>query len=134
MNEKNRSRNAAIELAKGNDAWQAAQNLFTDGLFADSVSRAYYAAFHFASACLFTIGLEAKSHQGLLKLFDQHFIKTKVFSPELSKILRWAKKLREESDYRHTLIFTQQDTREELKQIGLLLDQLKKYLKEHVEI
>ena len=130
MNEINKKRNVDIELLKATEAWKAAQNLFEDGLFADCMSRAYYASFHFATAALFTIGLEARSHQGLLKLFDKHFIKTKIFEPELSKVLRRAQKLREESDYRHTFVFTKEETAEELKQIGHFIKKLAQYLQE----
>jgi uncharacterized protein (UPF0332 family) len=130
VNDTNKKKNAKIELKKGSDARLAAQNLFEDGLYGDSISRIYYAAFHFVTSLLFTVGLEARSHQGLLKLFDQHFVKTKIFPPELSKILRRAKKLREESDYRHTFVFTKEETADELEQIGMLLDRLEKHLKE----
>ena len=124
----NQKRNAEIELQKGAEAWKAAKLLFEGGLMADCISRAYYAAFHFASAALFTIGLEARSHQGMLKLFDKHFIKTKIFPPELSKILRRSQKLREESDYKHTFIFTKEETAEELKQIDHFIKQLSDHL------
>ena len=42
-------------------------------LFNDAVSRAYYAAFHYARALLLTEGLEPKSHRDVVALLEKHF-------------------------------------------------------------
>jgi len=52
MNAPNRRDNAAREAAVGDDALRAAEALLALGLHNDAVSRAYYAAFHYARALL----------------------------------------------------------------------------------
>ncbi|MBN1674702.1 MAG: HEPN domain-containing protein [Kiritimatiellae bacterium] len=52
MTPENSAANAADEAARGDDALRAARVLLEAGLFNDSVSRAYFAAYHYASALL----------------------------------------------------------------------------------
>jgi uncharacterized protein (UPF0332 family) len=73
VNEPNRSENAAKEAAAGDDALRAADALLALGLNNDAVSRAYYAAFHYARALLLLEGLEPKSHRGAFALLEKHF-------------------------------------------------------------
>jgi uncharacterized protein len=69
----NRVANAQAEAGVGDDALRAAQALMGLGLANDAVSRAYYAAFHYARALLLTKGLEPKTHRGVLALLAKHF-------------------------------------------------------------
>ena len=57
MTNENRKKNIALEVAHGREALQAAEVLLAASLFRDAVSRAYYAAFHFACALLLTLGI-----------------------------------------------------------------------------
>ena len=74
MNDINRKENARLEKIKGDSSWEEAAILFEKEKYDGAVSRAYYAAFHYACACLLTKGLEARSHQALQRLFHLHFI------------------------------------------------------------
>ena len=62
MNDSNRRENAAREASLGDDALRAAEALLALALYNDSVSRSYYAAFHYARALLLVEGLEPKTH------------------------------------------------------------------------
>jgi uncharacterized protein (UPF0332 family) len=55
-------------MALGDDALLAAETLLEAGLPNDAVSRAYYAAFHYARALLLLEGLEPKTHRGVVSL------------------------------------------------------------------
>jgi hypothetical protein len=61
----NRRVHVAAELERGAQAAKAAQELLRLGLLNDAVSRAYYAALHFARALLLTEGVEPKTHGGV---------------------------------------------------------------------
>ncbi|MBN1774144.1 MAG: HEPN domain-containing protein [Deltaproteobacteria bacterium] len=74
MTEDNRRENARAEAALGDDALRAAEQLLALGLPNDAVSRAYYAAFHYARALLLTEGLEPRTHRGLVALLEQRFV------------------------------------------------------------
>jgi uncharacterized protein len=70
---KNRLDNARAEATLGDDALRAAEALLGLGLANDAVSRAYYAAFHYARALLLLEGLEPKTHRGVVSLLGSHF-------------------------------------------------------------
>jgi uncharacterized protein (UPF0332 family) len=55
-------------MDKAKEKLQTAQDLLDEGANDDAVSRAYYAAFHAATAVLLTEGLTADTHRGLLNL------------------------------------------------------------------
>jgi uncharacterized protein (UPF0332 family) len=86
-------------IEKSKDKLKTAKELLADGNYDDSVSRAYYAAFHAASAVLLTEGLSAETHRGLLNLFGLHFIKTGKFDKKMGRYLSNLKDDRETGDY-----------------------------------
>jgi uncharacterized protein len=73
LTSENRLDNARAEALLGDDALRAAEALIALGLTNDAVSRAYYAAFHYARALLLLEGLEPKTHRGVISLLGQHF-------------------------------------------------------------
>lgn len=73
MTARNKSENIAGEIALGDDALRAAEALEQLGLFNDAISRAYYAAFHYARALLLTEGREPKTHRGIVALLGERF-------------------------------------------------------------
>ncbi|MBI4367626.1 MAG: HEPN domain-containing protein [Deltaproteobacteria bacterium] len=130
MNAINRVENAKLEKAKGVSTWEEAEILFERGKFDGAVSRAYYAAFHYACACLLTKGLEARSHQAVRRLFQLHFIRTGLF-PEMSGVLlSHAQKAREEADYFPEVSFSAAVTKERLAEVRQFLATASKYLTE----
>ena len=98
MNDSNKIENAGFEKQKGDAAMEEANILFKNGKYDGAVSRAYYAAFHYGSAALFSKGLEANSHRGMQRLFHLHFIRTKIFDEEIGIFLSHAQKAREEAE------------------------------------
>jgi hypothetical protein len=66
---------------------------------ASIVNRAYYSMFYAALALLAEIDQQASKHSGVLALFDQHFIKTKVLPKEMGKFLHAAFDTRQMGDY-----------------------------------
>lgn len=64
----NRRKNIAAEVRRGDESLESAEILVAAGKFADAISRAYYAAFHYARALLLTLGEEPKTHAGLERL------------------------------------------------------------------
>ncbi len=63
-------------LNRANSSLQSARILLTSGFADDAASRAYYAAFHAASALLLSQDLEFGSHTGVLRAISLHFVKT----------------------------------------------------------
>jgi uncharacterized protein (UPF0332 family) len=102
-----------IELAKYrfNDAkekLESANILLLQNHFKDSLSRSYYAMFSAARALLALKELDSSKHSGVISLFNQHFVKTKLVDPSLGRILKKAQYSRERSDYGDYYVVTRE--------------------------
>lgn len=128
MNDNNKKLNIRLETEKGQACLRQARLLLNNKEFDGAVSRAYYAIFHYASALLLTRGFEARSHEGLIRLFNLHFIKTAVLSKEYSTILSHAQKAREESDYWPEIPFTDEDAQVRLSEVEKFIKAVEKLL------
>ncbi|MBI5478930.1 MAG: HEPN domain-containing protein [Deltaproteobacteria bacterium] len=109
MTDDNRRVHVAAEVALGDGSLQAAALLLDAGLLPDAASRAYYAAHHYARAALLTLGLEARSHQGLRSLFGQHLVKAGHVPAALSRALAHLQRDREDADYDRSFALDRSD-------------------------
>jgi uncharacterized protein (UPF0332 family) len=78
---------------------RAAEALLALGLTNDAVSRAYYAAFHYARALLLLEGLEPKTHRGVVALLGSHFEVTGRLEPGRVSELAALQTFRSIADY-----------------------------------
>jgi hypothetical protein len=78
---------------------QAAQALLQLGLHNDAVSRAYFAAFHYARALLLLEGLEPKTHRGVVSLLMERYEKTGRMEAGLVSTLARLQTFRGLADY-----------------------------------
>jgi uncharacterized protein (UPF0332 family) len=109
VTDENRKRNLADELARADQALQAGRALSDLGLYADSVSRVYYAAFHCLRALLLSRGLEAKTHAGAIHLFNTEFVRTGLFASSHNRLLAGIQRSRELADYDAAVTFSKED-------------------------
>ncbi|MDI6793039.1 MAG: HEPN domain-containing protein [bacterium] len=128
MTEVNKRQNILEEIERANTAIKSATLLFSHGLLNDAVSRLYYFVLYNIRALLLTKGIEAKSHEGALRLLGLHFIKEGIFEPKLSHIFSKLMKYREEADYNPSYIFTEEDFIEFKQEAEELADKIKRYL------
>jgi uncharacterized protein (UPF0332 family) len=91
-------------------------------MFADSVSRAYYGALHFARALLITSGEEPKTHAGVLRLISRDFVRTQKLAPDLAHILSALEKQRSDADYTSEMVFTDASAREDVERARRFID------------
>ncbi len=130
MNEQNKKKNISEELQRANEVIKAASILYKEGLLNDAVSRLYYFVLYNIRALLLTKGLQAKSHEGALRLFGLHFVKERIFSTKSSHIFSKLMKYREEADYNPSYMFTAEDFSEFNKEALDLAENIHAYLKE----
>ena len=97
--------------------------LFNENSFRGTINRAYYAMFYSVLALLAIKELGTSKHSGAISLFDREFVKTGIFSKELSKNLRLAFDRRQTHDYGE-IIEIDKDTTQ------LILENAKKFVKE----
>jgi uncharacterized protein (UPF0332 family) len=63
------------EWNRSRESLRAAQTLTRDGLYADAISRAYYAILHAAKAALHVHDIVAESHPAVRRMFGLHLVK-----------------------------------------------------------
>jgi len=130
MTRNSRIENIALELERGGEAWKEATVLLDNGLAKGALSRAYYCLFHHVKALLFSLGLESKTHEGTVHLFNLHFVKKGIFTPSWSKLLSRLQKYRELADYDPACMFTIDDVKEELAEVREAIQCISKHLAE----
>jgi uncharacterized protein (UPF0332 family) len=86
-------------LERATSTLQAAKVLLAAGFSNDAASRAYYAAFHAATALLLAEGLSFSSHTGVLRAISLNFVKSGKLAPEYGRNLNWLAELRQVADY-----------------------------------
>ena len=128
MTDDNKRKNISTELARGDAALRAGEVLVEQGLFADAISRTYYAAFHYARAVLLTMGEEAKTHAGVELLLQREFVRAGRFAPDIGRLLSRLKSYRLDADYTADYVFTEASAREELTAAKTFIAEAKRVL------
>lgn len=129
MTGENRITNIKMEIALGDEARNEAKVLLERGLPKGAISRTYYFVFHYVRGLLYSLGLEARSHEGVGHLLNLHFIKPGKLPPACGKLFCRLQKYREQADYDPALVFTIKDVEEELREAEDLSDRILDYLK-----
>lgn len=107
MTADNARANARDEAERGGEALSAAKLLLSAGFFNDAISRAYYAAFHWARALLVSQGIDPKPHRGVVQMVSLNFVTTGKLTEEEAAILAQLETYREISDYTPAADFTE---------------------------
>jgi uncharacterized protein (UPF0332 family) len=116
MTDTNRRQNVADELARAEQALQAARALLGLGLHADCVSRAYYAAYHVLRALLYSRGVEPKTHSGAIHLFNTEFVRSGLLPSAHNRLLAGMQRSRELADYDAAVTFAKADAEAHVKE------------------
>jgi hypothetical protein len=103
-------------MEKARERLAAAEELLAKSLFGDSIGRSYYAVFTAARAILALVGLDSKSHAGVIAFFNRHFVKTGILPKHFSKIISDVKRGREASDYADYVEFSREEAGNQLKE------------------
>jgi uncharacterized protein (UPF0332 family) len=110
-----------------------AENALNNKDYDSCASRCYYAMFFTAEAALLTKNLTASSHKGVITLFGEHFVKTKIFERNLGKALSDAYDKRLVGDYGVGFTVTEQQALNLLETARDFIQKLKNYLKKWIE-
>ena len=114
MTDDNRRKNIAAEVRRGDESFESAELLLAAGKLADAVSRAYYAAFHYARAMLLTLGEEARTHGGLERLLHRDLVREGGLDPDVARLFSRLQKFRQDADYTAEFVFTAAGAAEEV--------------------
>ena len=90
---------SASLLEKARRALSAAQRDLATGDADNAIARAYYAAFHAATAAIHELDLSAKTHKGTHQLFHQTYVETGRIGRRHSHTLARLFQDRQDADY-----------------------------------
>lgn len=86
-------------LARAREALASARVLADTQHWSACTNRLYYACFYAVSALLARHNLEARTHNGVRRLFGQHFVQTGTVDPEWGRFYAEVFQYRQLSDY-----------------------------------
>lgn len=86
-------------MQAGEQALRSARLLLEHGMWADAISRAYYAMVYSVRALLATKNLDSRTHRGAVHLFGREFVRPGIFSADVAKLLTAAMAFRDRADY-----------------------------------
>ena len=115
---------------KANKSLLVAEKLFAEGEYGYSQNRAYYALFDAIRSITALDGFDSSKHSGIIAHFNQCYVKTSIFSPNTSSIIRLASMLREKSDYEDFYEPDKEDTKEIIDSVRTFLREVSNYLKQ----
>jgi uncharacterized protein (UPF0332 family) len=102
---------------------EAAQSVVENGFFDDASSRAYYAAFHAASAALAGRGLFFSSHGQVMGAFNREFVKTGLCPVEAFQKIRRLFEHRQVGDYSATVSIDRATAERDIADAQWILEQ-----------
>jgi uncharacterized protein (UPF0332 family) len=124
----NRRRNIAVEVARGDEALRESEQLVTASMPTGAVSRAYFAAFHYARALLLTIGEEARTHRGVVQLLHRDLVREGKLDPNVASLLSQLQRFRQDADYSAEMVFTSEMATRELDAARTFIDTARELL------
>ena len=123
--------NRSMILAEWNrarESLRAAETLTREALYADAISRAYYAILHGAKAGLQVHDIAAESHPAVRRMFGLHLVKPGEIEPEWSAYLTESLDDRLTADYDAETSFSKQEARSECRRSREFLGRVRRYL------
>lgn len=97
-------------LARAHQELDATALLADGGFGAQAISRAYFAAFYAAEAALLRLGQTRSKHAGAIAAFGRLVVRERGFPVDDARLLRSLFERRNEADYAHTPVPTDEVT------------------------
>ena len=85
LNDEEKRAIIAYRVDKAKKTLDDAKKVIELGLWTTAANRLYYAAYYAVSALLIAQGLNAKTHDGIIRLFNMNYIKTEKIDMELGR-------------------------------------------------
>ena len=121
-------------LSKAKETFKEGTTLLEKGLYGGSINRFYYAAFYAARALLAAKELDSSKHSGVIALFHQHFVQTKIVDVEKAKALSRSFEKRQDNDYEDFVSATKEETATLQLQVQRFIEECEGALKQHYDI
>lgn len=110
------------------EALNDAKIMYENERYKNTLNRAYYSIFHAIRAVNALDGFDSSKHSGVIAHFNQYYVKSDIFSRELSKIIRFASENREKADYLDFFIASKDEAEKQIKRAEEFSECIKEYL------
>jgi uncharacterized protein (UPF0332 family) len=120
----------SILIERAHKRLEAAELLFKQGFYEDTISRAYYSMFYAARALLLREDITVKTHRGLISQFGLKFVEHGPLERQYGRSLRITEELREESEYSISRKISPKEAEAVLKDAKEFLIRIKELLEE----
>ena len=115
-------------LEKAKEDLETAKINFDHDMFAQSVNRSYYAAFHALRALLAYDLFDSKRHSSILGYFNKNYIANGKIDQDYYRIIASAFDIRTKSDYQDFYIVAKDDAREQLLNVERFIKMIETYI------
>ena len=119
-------------LQKARNCLVESKNDIYEGSYESSANRSYYAMFHAIRAILALDSLDFKKHSSVIARFRELYIKTSIFSVEMSDAIGNAFNIRGNADYADFFIISKEEVRAQLEQAIKFVDEAAKYIESQI--
>jgi uncharacterized protein (UPF0332 family) len=128
MNEAPMNQFIQYRLLQSQESIEEAKTLYQAAMLRGAVNRAYYAMFYAVMAlCVFRKQAISK-HAGIIAFFDREYVKTGIFSKEMSRSLHQAFQQRQENDYGEIVSVSPEEAMQTLKTAQDFVSAVNEYL------
>ena len=111
------------------ESLEDARIMFEKGRYKNALNRAYYSIFHAIRSVNALDGFDSSKHSGVISFFNQNYVKTGIFSKELSKIIRSASENREKADYLDFFVASKEEAERQIERAEQFTEHIRDYLK-----
>lgn len=123
-----KSEYARYRLERAKEDLDVAIEMYEENHFRIANNRAYYSVFHAMRAVLAFDGYDSKKHSGIIAEFRKSYIKTGIFSDELSTIIGRASEIRNASDYDDMFIASKDETEKQIKDAKQFYEEVENFI------
>lgn len=113
---------ARHRLSRAREALAEGEILLLNESHSGAVNRFYYGAFHAARALLATRQVDSPRHSGVISLFQKHFVKSGVITPDSARALPRAFEKRQKGDYGDFATYTAEEAQHVRDDVRAFID------------
>lgn len=120
-------RNAIVSyrFEKANNAFVEAKDCASMGHWTLAANRLYYAAYYASSALLVNAGFTARTHDGIIGMIGQNYVRTGILTTEDGALLARLQNMRHTGDYDDFLDWTKEDVEPYISKVEDFIKKLK---------
>jgi uncharacterized protein (UPF0332 family) len=117
-------------LSKAKQDLLAANLLFDNNHYAQSLNRSYYFIFHSVRSLLAFDKFDSKKHSGIISYFINNYVKSGLIDEKYSQMLTKAQRLRIDSDYDDLYVADKETAEKQLENAKEFVSFIESYIKQ----